>query len=205
MRAKAASLKAVELDDSLAEANVSLAGVKQALWDWPEVEDRYKRGLTLNPNYATGHHWYSEYLVIMGRLDEAASEIKLVQQLDPLSLIINTRVGVTYYFSRKYDQAEKQLRQALEFNADFPLTNIFLFCSLYAQGKTEESIPFLVKGFFSTGSTDERSGFEALIRSAYAKSGKEGMLRTARELLGRLPASDYKPSSTTGGDLRSAG
>ena len=64
---------------------------------WDEVESDYKRGLGLNPNYATGHQWYSEYLVPVGRLEEAQKEIGRAQELDPLSLVINVRAGMTSY------------------------------------------------------------------------------------------------------------
>jgi Tfp pilus assembly protein PilF len=68
-----------------------LAYIKYSEWDWAGVDEEYRRGLALNPNYATGHQWYSEYLVSKGRTDDALKEIKMAQQLDPLSLIINAR------------------------------------------------------------------------------------------------------------------
>jgi Tfp pilus assembly protein PilF len=75
-RAKAAALRAIKLDNSLAEPHVSLAFVKQSQWEWDEVESDYKRGLALNPNYATAHQWYSEYLLPVGRLEEEQKEIR---------------------------------------------------------------------------------------------------------------------------------
>ena len=183
LKAKAASLKAVEFDASLAEANIALANVKHALWDWQGVEEGYKRGLALNQNYATGHQWYSEYLVNMGRLDEGEREIRLAQQLDPMSLVINVRAGMTFYFARQYDRAERQLRDALQFDPNFILTNLFLSNTLYKESKIEESIPYLVKGFFNSHSVEERSGFESAIRAAFARSGTKGMMETVRELL----------------------
>ncbi|HEV2835226.1 MAG TPA: hypothetical protein VGW58_07910 [Pyrinomonadaceae bacterium] len=191
MKAKAASLKALELDNSLAEAHISLASVKQSLWDWKDVESEYKRGLELNPNYATGHQWYSEYLIPVGRLAEAQTEIRRAQELDPLSLVINVRVGMTAYFSRQFALAAKQLKDALQFNPEFVLTNIFLFNTLYQEQKIEESIPYLVTGVFNGYSKEERARFESEIRNAYSKSGEKGMFERVRGLLKTSQRQDY--------------
>ena len=190
-KAKAESLKAIELDDQLAEAHISLANVKQSLWDWSGVEDDYKRGLALNPNYATGHQWYSEYLVPMSRLDEAEREIKLAQQLDPMSMIINARVGITTFYAGRYDEAERQLRDALQFGPDFILSNLFLFNALYQQGRIEESIPFMVKGVFNAHTSQEQEKFESQIRSAYAGGNKKRMMEKVRDLLQESSKRDY--------------
>ena len=190
-KAKAASLKAVELDDQLAEAHISLANVKQSLWEWSDVEAEYKRGLALNPNYATGHQWYSEYLVPMGRLDEAEKEIKLAQQLDPMSMIINARVGMTTFYAHRYDEAVRQLRDALQFGPDFVLSNLFLFNALYEQEKIEEAIPFMVKGVFNTYTGQEQAKFESEIRAAYAGGNKQRMMEKVRDLLKESPKREY--------------
>jgi len=191
MKAKAASLKALELDNSLAEAHISLANVKQSLWDWNDVEAGYKRGLERNPNYATGHQWYSEYLIPVGRLAEAQKEIRRAQELDPLSLVINARVGITAYFSRQFPLAEKQLKDALQFNPEFILTNVFLFNTLYQEQKIEESIPYLVTAAFNAYSKEERARFESEIRNAYSRSGEKGMLAKLRELVKTSERQDY--------------
>jgi len=190
-RAKAAAWRAIKLDDSLAEAHVSLANVKQSQWEWNEVESDYKRGLALNPNYATGHQWYSEYLVPVGRLEEAQKEITRAQELDPMSLMINVRVGMTSYFSRHFALAEKQLKDALQFDPDFILTNIFLFNSMYQQGKIQESIPHVVNGCFNGYSQQERSKFESDIRAAYLARGTKGMLEKTRDLLQASTKGEY--------------
>jgi Tfp pilus assembly protein PilF len=190
-KAKAASLKALEFDNSLAEGHISLASVKQSIWEWEGVQEGYQRGLALNPNYATAHQWYSEYLVPMGRIAEAQKEIRLAQQLDPMSLIINVRVGMTSYFARQYDLAEKQLRDALQFDPDFILTNLFLSHSLIEQDKFEAAIPYLVKGVFNGYSASDRMRFESAIRAAHEKAGAKGGLETVRDLLLRSEKRDY--------------
>ncbi len=119
-RAKAAAIKALEMDDSLAEAHNSLAAVRMAYdWNWSDAEREFKRAIDLNPNYATAHHWYAEYLKQMGRHDEALGEIKRAQELDPRSLIVNTSVGWQYYFARQYDQAIEQYQMTLEMDPNF--------------------------------------------------------------------------------------
>ena len=205
MKAKAASLKAVELDNSLAEAHISLANVKQSLWEWSDVEAEFKRGLALNPNYATGHQWYSEYLVPRARVDEARKEIKRAQELDPLSLVINVRVGMTAYFAREFANAEKHLRDALQFNPDFPLAHLFLFHSMYQQGKIEQSIPHLVVGAFNNLSKEEQAKFEEELRRAYSLSGKKGMLEKARDLIKASPKHDYSHAQLLGSILTQLG
>src|SRR5262249_2952541 len=105
-QAKTSAVRALELDPSLAEAHTSLAYPKLYYdWDWPGAEREFQRALELNPNYATAHHWYHEYLTAMGRFEEGLAEILRAQELDPLSLIINTDVGWGLYFTRQYDQA----------------------------------------------------------------------------------------------------
>jgi len=163
---------------------------------WDEVESDYKRGLGLNPNYATGHQWYSEYLVPVGRLEEAQKEIGRAQELDPLSLVINVRAGMTSYFSRQFALSEKQLKDALQFDPGFILTNIFLFNSMYQQGKFQESIPHLVNGCFNSYSQQERSKFESDIRAAYSARGTKGMLEKTRDLLQASTKGEYNRAHT---------
>ena len=190
-KAREAALKALELDNSLAEAHVSLAYIKQSEWDWTGVEEEYRRGLELNPNYATGHQWYSEYLTFQGRTDEALREIRRAQQLDPLSIIVNVRVGMTLYYARRYDEAVEHLRQALEFDPDFILTNIFLYSSLHEKGAYREEIPHLVRGFFHVYPPEERAKIEAALTRAYEAGGVRGLLVKVRDLLESGERRDY--------------
>src|SRR5262249_30877240 len=112
-QAKAAAKKALELDNTLAEAHTSLAHVLRAYdFDFEQSLKEYERAIELNPNYATAHHWYGETLATMGRFNEAIAELKRAQELDPLSLIINTDLGEVYGFAHEYDKAIKQLRKA---------------------------------------------------------------------------------------------
>ncbi|MFY9910521.1 MAG: winged helix-turn-helix domain-containing protein [Candidatus Sulfotelmatobacter sp.] len=113
--AKAAALKAVQLDDLLAEAHTSLALIAENYdWDWQTAENEYRRAIQLNSNYATAHHWLAECLAYQGRFEEAFRESEKARELDPLSLIIVADRGAIYYFSRQYDRAIDQFKGVLE-------------------------------------------------------------------------------------------
>jgi tetratricopeptide (TPR) repeat protein len=119
-KAKGAAKKALEIDNSLAEAHVPLGAVKCNFdWDWKGAEREYKLAIELNPNDASAHQWYSEYLAMMGRFKEAFREIKRAQELDPLSLIINVVEAYHSYFAREYDRGIEQCRKVLEMDPHF--------------------------------------------------------------------------------------
>jgi TolB-like protein/DNA-binding winged helix-turn-helix (wHTH) protein/Tfp pilus assembly protein PilF len=118
-KAKEAATKALELDPSLAEVHTSLATVKFTFdRDWTGAESEFKQAIALNPNYATAHHWYSHYLVAMGRLDEAVNELERARDLDPFSIPINAFLGMTLYCARRYDDAIPQVRRAIEMHPE---------------------------------------------------------------------------------------
>jgi TolB-like protein/Tfp pilus assembly protein PilF len=127
-RARAAALTALQLDEGLAEAHASLAVIAQNYdWDWQTAEKEYRRAIQLDPNYATAHHWYAEYLALRGRFDEALAEIERARQLDPLSLIIGADRGAILYYSRQYDRAIEQFRTVLEIEPNFSRAHIMLY------------------------------------------------------------------------------
>lgn len=124
-KARAAALRAVEIDDSLAEAHTALALIIQNYdWDWQTADKEFRRAIELNPNYATAHHWYAEHLAWLGRFDEALRESERASQLDPLSLIIAVDNGAILYYSRQYDRAIEQFRAVRELDPNFPRTGI---------------------------------------------------------------------------------
>jgi TolB-like protein/DNA-binding winged helix-turn-helix (wHTH) protein len=127
-KARAAALKALNLDDQLAEAHVSLALIAQNYdWDWPTAEKEFRRAIELDPNYATGHHWYAEHLAFEGRFDEAFAEMNRALQLDPLSLIMKADQGVFLYYARQYDRAIAQLREVLEMEPSFSRAHMIVY------------------------------------------------------------------------------
>lgn len=140
-KAKVAAVKALEIDDGLAEAHNSLAFVRLLYdWDWQDAERQFKRALKLNPGYATAHHWYAEYLAAMGRPEEALAEMQCALELDPLSLIINTLVGWVYYRARNYDQAIIELQKTLDMDPNFVPAHLFLGWTYQQKGLYKEAI-----------------------------------------------------------------
>jgi eukaryotic-like serine/threonine-protein kinase len=140
-KAKAATLKAVALDDSLAEGHASLANAYFHYdWDWPAAEKEFRRAIALNPGYAAAHHWYAGLLSSMGQHDEALAEIKRAQELDPLSLIINTDFGSTLFDGGEYDLAINQLRTTLELDPGFWVLRWWLGRSYLAKGLHEAGV-----------------------------------------------------------------
>jgi TolB-like protein/DNA-binding winged helix-turn-helix (wHTH) protein/Flp pilus assembly protein TadD len=119
-KAREAALRALEIDDALPEAHVALALILENYdWDWNAAEKEYRRAIELNPNYATAHQWYAEFLTWRGRFDEALRESEAARKLDPLSLIIATDHGAILYFSRQYDRAIEQFQSVREMDPSF--------------------------------------------------------------------------------------
>ncbi len=119
-RAEAAVARALELDDHLAEAYVSLGALRTAAkWDWPGAEAAFHRALTLDPNHASARHWYADLLSILGRHDEAIAESRRARELDPLSLIVSSGVGIHLFYARRYDEAVQQQLRTLELDPNF--------------------------------------------------------------------------------------
>ncbi|HKP35492.1 MAG TPA: protein kinase [Pyrinomonadaceae bacterium] len=119
-RAKAAALKALELDPDLAEAHTTLALVNWLYdWDWEAADREFRRAIDLNPSYVTAHHWYGLYLGEMGRAEESIAEEKRALELDPVSLPVIADLGRVYYWARRYDEALQQYTKALEMEPTF--------------------------------------------------------------------------------------
>jgi TolB-like protein/lipopolysaccharide biosynthesis regulator YciM len=193
-KARAAALKALELDDSLAEPHATLGSVlAEHDWNFAESEKEYKRAIELNPNYATAHHWYAEYLLSMGRDDEALAEIKRAQELDPLSLIINGIVGVVHAVRGEHEQAVAQLKKTIEMDPNFARAHLFLADTYRAQGMYEEAIGEQEKHVTLLGLPPDKAALMAeALRSAYRKSGKKGYYRKQLELIEAVRASNPK-------------
>jgi TolB-like protein/DNA-binding winged helix-turn-helix (wHTH) protein/Flp pilus assembly protein TadD len=138
-RAHAAARRALQLDDSLPEAHAAYALIVQNHdYDWQTAEKEFKRAIELNPNYATGHHWYAEHLAWRGRFDEALRESERARQLDPLSLIIAADHAAILYYARQYDRAIAQFKVVRELDPDFPRGAV-IFCAYMQKGMFEEA------------------------------------------------------------------
>ena len=140
-RAKAAALKALELDDTQAEAHAALAEVKLYYdWDWAGAEQSFQRALELKPNLADAHAQYAWYLVLLGRLDEGLAEMKRAQELDPLKPIYTAWLGRQYWWAGQDEEAIEEARKSLELNPDFPV-GLCVLGDVYAvKGMYEEAI-----------------------------------------------------------------
>jgi TolB-like protein/Flp pilus assembly protein TadD len=178
-KAKAAALKAVELDGDLAEAHASLA-VELAPSDWQGHEKEFLRAIELNPSYANAHHWYALGLVAMGRSDEAIREIEQARRLDPLSARINTNVGLVLYGARQYDRAIAELLKAQELEPSDVSAHLVLGWTYLAKGMTREALGEIQTAVRLSG--DEPTVSAELAR-AYALSGNR---KEALKILGRL-------------------
>ena len=133
-KARAAAEKALKIDNRLAEAHTSLALlIMLDELDWTNAEKEFKLAMNLNPNYATSHHWYSEWLMFNGKIDEAIREISKAAELDPLSPAILKDQGMTLYYARDYDGAIEYARKTLELDPNF--TSVHRLLSLAYQGK----------------------------------------------------------------------
>jgi eukaryotic-like serine/threonine-protein kinase len=151
-RAKAAVVKAQEIDDTLAEVHASLGEVKSHYeWDFMGAEREYKRAIQLKPNYALAHWWYGVYLSAMGRHQEAIVEAKRAQELEPLSALISDVVGYIYLQARQYDQSIEELRNALEMEPNFALAHNDRGDAYLQKGKYEEAIAEINKALALSG------------------------------------------------------
>jgi TolB-like protein/Flp pilus assembly protein TadD/tRNA A-37 threonylcarbamoyl transferase component Bud32 len=140
-KAKAAAVKALELDQSLAEAHTSMAGVLEDYdRDWASAEREFKRAIELNPNYATAHHWYALALALMGRGEEAVREIEQARRLDPLSVRINANVVLVLYLGRQYDRAIVEARKAIDLEPNDSTAHIYLGQTYLQKGMHQEAL-----------------------------------------------------------------
>jgi len=189
-RAKAAAEKALEMDETLAEANASLGWISANYdWDWLAAESKYKRAIELNPSYATVHQWYAEYLSYMGRHDESIAEAKRAQELDPLSIIINNDLGQVLYYARQYDRAIEQLQKALELDPDFIIAHFFL-AFLYAQkAMYGEAIAEVQKAMNLSGGGDLL--MVAQLGTIYSSSGRRDEAKKVLDELYELSKQRY--------------
>mgnify|MGYP000979722577 CR=1 FL=1 len=183
-KAKEFAQRALQLDDSLAEAHATLAFAAFMLdWDWARADAEFRQTLQLNPNYATAHHWYAEYLVTQGRFDEALAEINQARELDPLSPAISKDVGVYLYFAHRFPEAVTQLRKTAELHPDFKdLNDVYswLANAYEQQGNYPEMLrAYLTFKHLSKAPAEELQQLE----SGFAQTGIAGYRRAKLAIL----------------------
>jgi len=170
--AKLAAVKALEMDDTLAEAHTALARVRAGYeWDWVGAEKEYQRALELNPNLAWPHDAYGQFLARQGRQAKAQAEIRRAQELDPLSPLTHTHAGNVFYFARQYDQAISQMRRALELDPNFPLAHRGLWLAYERKGLYQEAVAEHLSALALGG---RRENEIAALRNSYATAGIRG-------------------------------
>jgi serine/threonine protein kinase/TolB-like protein/Tfp pilus assembly protein PilF len=180
-KGKAAALRAVALDDSLAEAHASLAFIAETHeWDWPTAEREYKRALELNPGYAAGHNWYAGYLIYFGRFEEGIAEAKRARELDPLSLVINNALGGRLLIAGRVNEAIEQIQKTLEMDPNFAPAHNRLGWAYLEKGMKDEAIAEFQKEIALSGSDPDES---VDLGYAYAVMGKR---EQAERILAKL-------------------
>jgi TolB-like protein/Tfp pilus assembly protein PilF len=182
--AKGYAERALALDDSLGEAHASLAYVQRLLWNWSDMERELKRALELNPNYATAHKYYGNYLANFGRLDEALVEYKKAQELDSLSLIIKANLAEVYLTKGDTDAAIEQSRQTVEIDPNWYYIRQLSAIAYLKQGRTAEALADAEKSVELSKRQRSTLGYLGYI---YAQIGRrDEALKLADELKGRF-------------------
>jgi TolB-like protein/DNA-binding winged helix-turn-helix (wHTH) protein/Flp pilus assembly protein TadD len=180
-KAKAAATKALELDNTLGEAHNSLAFCLDGFdWDFASADKEFLRAIELNPNYATAHHWYAWHLSLLGRNDQAISEMKKAKDLDPLSLIINADLAELFLIAHSYDESIKQSRKTIEMDANFALAHNQLAQAYLQKQMFTEAVAELQKAMQLSADSPT---FTANLARAYAAMGRR---KDAVELLDEL-------------------
>ncbi|MGO9602964.1 MAG: tetratricopeptide repeat protein [Candidatus Binataceae bacterium] len=172
--ARAAALKAIQLDQDLAEGHTSLALVKFWYdWDFKGAEEEFQRAILLNPNYATAHHFYAIDLSAMGRNNESIAEARKAVEADPLSMQNNNGLGMALRVAGRYGGAIAQFRKTLEMYPNNPTPHDNLSACYYAKGLPDEAFEECAKSLIASGATNP-TGLEAL-RGIYKSSGWPGV------------------------------
>jgi TolB-like protein/DNA-binding winged helix-turn-helix (wHTH) protein/Flp pilus assembly protein TadD len=192
-KAKAAAIKALELDSVLGEAHNSLAFALDGFdWDLESGGKEFRRAIELNPGYATAHHWYAWHLSLLGRYDEAVAEMRKAENLDPLSLIINADLAELLLLAHSYDESIQQSRKTIEMDPNFALAHNQLGQAYLQKQMHDEAVGELQKAVQLSGSSPTCM---ANLARAYVASGKRS---EAVMLLGDLkkrsnPGHSYAP------------
>lgn len=197
-KARAEADRALQIDDSLAEAHTSSAGIHQFMWHWDQAEEGFRRAIALNPNYPTAHHWFSLCLSVKGQVDNALREIKRAQELDPLSPIIGANVAIVLLLKNDIDAAIEQCQKIIELNPNHPAGYDWLGQACLKQRRYPEAIALREK---VVEMSQRSTGQLALLGYLYAVAGRRtdalGILRdleekyAKREALGQSVAIIY--------------
>jgi serine/threonine protein kinase/Tfp pilus assembly protein PilF len=180
--------RALELDNTLAEAHTSLARVNAAYhWDWLAAEAEYTRAIELKPDYAVAHIWYADYLALDGRIEAALEEARLAQRLEPLSAFVNSQLIWYLYLNRHYDEAIEQGQKTFEIDTNLAAPYYFMALAYVEQKRYDEAIALLRQRLTIT----ESSATLQVIGYAYARSGKPEEAQKVLDHLLERAAKEY--------------
>lgn len=194
-KAREYAIKALQIDDTLAEAHTAFAVVKfYGDWDWPAAEHEFNRALQLNPNQADARRMYSVYLSALGRSSDALGEIRQAQELDPLSVSIQRTAGSTFYFARQYDRALEQCRTALVLDSNSAATHDCLGAAYLGKGMHREA---LIEYEAAVRLSGNAPGLMTGLGRAYALAGKQAQAHKVVAQLQALSRERYVPAFFT--------
>jgi TolB-like protein/DNA-binding winged helix-turn-helix (wHTH) protein/Tfp pilus assembly protein PilF len=186
-KARDAAGKALALDDSLAEAHLSIAEVRLYQdWDFAGAEKEFRKTLALNPNYSTGHQWYGEFLSLMARHQEAIRELQTALALDPLSAVVHLQFGNTLQQARQYDRALDQYHEALRIDPKFSPAFHCIYLIYRRQGKFAESIPPLRLAYQLRVAKGDWTPLLDQLAMAYSTGGRTAYLRQCVKIRKRV-------------------
>jgi TolB-like protein/DNA-binding winged helix-turn-helix (wHTH) protein/Flp pilus assembly protein TadD len=192
-KAKAAAIKALELDSALGEAHNSLAFVLDGFdWDLDSGGKEFRRAIELNPGYATAHHWYAWHLSLLGRYDEAIAEMRKAENLDPLSLVINADLAELLVLAHSYDESIQQSRKTIEMDPNFALAHNQLAQAYLQKHMADEAVAELRKAVQLSGGSPTCI---ANLARAYAASGKRSEAAKLLSDLMKRSSSNYSHAS----------
>jgi tetratricopeptide (TPR) repeat protein len=178
--AKAAAIKALELDNGLGEAHTSLGFVLSGFdWEWASAETEFRRAIDLNPGYATAHHWYAWHLSLMGRHGEAIAEMRKARSLDPLSLIINADLAEILLIAHFYDESVQQSRRTIDMDPAFGLAHNQLAEAYLQKHMRDDAISEFQKAVQLSEGSPICSANLARAYAAAGRSAEAGQLLTA--------------------------
>ena len=189
-KAKESAIKALELDDTLAEAHASLAHVLMNYdWNWSAAEKEFKRSIELNPDYATAHEWYAiHYLTATGWLEEAVQEMKRALELEPASLVMNTFMGAALYYAGRYDEAIDQCRRTVQMDPNFAVAHWHLGLAYEQKQVLDAATEEFKKAISLSGGSPL---MRAALGHAYARSQKKHEANKMLDELNELSKQQY--------------
>lgn len=190
--ARRAALKALDMDNSLADAHATL-GLIYFYYDWDgaAAEDEFRQALEINPNYAMAHSWNGEALAAMGRFTEAVTESQRALKDDPLSLIVNSNAGWTYFLAGNTSSAIRTLQKGIELDPAFPRTHFRLGIIYQALGRTDDAIQQFQK---AVQCSNQNAYYEASLAETYGQAGRSGEALHVLQSLGARAHSEYVPA-----------